>query len=1277
MPTGAGELRIQKDEILPFICREEANGGLGYRETANNIVSPDLFIPSHLAEFVKSAAPDVWARLVRRHHGDERELTEALKADVKSRILESPNNNAVFFNKNNSISFEGERVPLFIPSGSELSNDDGFRKNIFAAVEEMSHDVVCDGVVLQRVRPDISFFLNGIFIGYMELKSVTNGQNAAVKGRGKVIGDYLESVRGMAARSVTRPQVLEKTNRIQTLYLFEKGIHLTASDVNETYVLRTPGQFFDEAAKGFVERTVTIATLRPEVEKVFKPYPVSSALLTNKGKFTEVMHALYGKKSIEKEILYYNFVQYKYERRGRRKETYGGHGLLISPRPKQKFGCDKVLNRVREMLSHEAEPEFYRNKLKVELEALLPGNPERVQEILAQRDLYCNNKFVYSLLLQYAAGFGKSNIIGWTALQLKNLRHEGGWAFDKIMIVVDRLQLRDQLDTMMQSMNISKAMFTEVRNQAEFVRALADLKRILVVNIQKFGDLRKSLEESNTQLGRMRVAFLIDEIHRSNTGESHREMVNIFEVLQDAINSTCRSGGTVARKKNLIVGFTATPTEKVLARFGEFKSASIIPTWVPFDAYTMREAIDDGYILDPTKHIIAVQKTMQFTLPPDVEPESERAITLEKAAVYKNEARMEELAQFIVNRLVSTVYPRIRGTAKGMLAVSSIPNAISYCQRIRRLFAQKCEEPMYHRFKDAPISIVYSDNQENESCASMNGGDSEEKVIQGFRQAKNGLMIVVDKLQTGFDEPKLHTLFLDKEIRDIVAIQTISRVDRTCKYKEECHIVDLSWRNVNVANIKEAFRKYEKIVVSGFNPEQEAMRVDMLYRLLGRSEPFVRWFEDYKRRNNEAAFMLQMEDGVRNWIRVQFERTAEAERNAPTDEEFIQVVNAAKELRANVGEYGQAIEALEDVFDIDPKYRAPLFISFWLKYCNIYRDVVRILIQGGNGPTHPVVDVGDDVPGITIVDDPPEEGEDEGGGETGLGGGDFVRHRRNVWDVLLAWNEIEQLSKAEKEKWLEEIGKLFEWLRTDGEFMAVIRDDRITPEDKLMRYTRLLVGYKFKLVRRPDFVKASLFKKMLDDNAAQFLDIFVTAIPEAEDQGLTFDFGSAENNPVVLHDIGEELKYNGWLPVYSFAAACGKFGAEEAVECDGWIDVSAAGVGHLTDKMYVVRAKGHSMEPQITDGQYCVFEYREGTFDPNDIVLAQHTPVQDDETQGAYSIKKIVVERRESEEAETPQNVSVVLKPLNRDPKYGPIVLPDLGEFGNDYKIVGVLRKVL
>ena len=1123
------ETELQHKEIMPFFCKPEESGGLGYCETEPNIVSDDLIIPSQLAEFVKTADPQVWKSLLSNHHGSEQELALALKDTIKKGILES-SNVAVWLNTHKTITFEGETVPLYFVSGTELGGDADFKKNIFAAVEEMKHRIVCDGVTLQNLRPDISFFLNGIFIGYMELKSVTNGQTAKVQGRGKIIGDYLESVKGMAERAKAHPAALD--DRRETLWMFEKGIHLTTTDVNETYVIRSIGGFYDDAVKGFADNTVSITQLKPDMEKVFKIYPITSELLSNKQRFVEVMHALYSKKMIEREILYYNFLQYKYKDEGKgskkHKVRVSHRGTLISPRPKQKFGCDRILGRVREMLEHEKEPDFYRERLKKELKALgVTG--EKLEGILADRDRYCNNKYVYSLLLQYAAGFGKSNIIGWTALQLKDLRHEGEWAFDKVMIVVDRLQLRDQIDTMMMSMNIDKSMFTEVTNQDEFIAALTGLKRIIVVNIQKFLELQNALDKSDKTLKQMRVAFLIDEIHRSNTGDSNKEMINLFEKLQDGINGAVAQGGGKVYKKNLIVGFTATPTEKVLARFGEFKSANIIPTWVPFDAYTMQEAIDDGYILNPTKHIIPVVSKINFGVPADYDPGAEdQTITIDKTKIYGNSDRMEQISHFIVNRLVSLVYGKIHGTGKAMLAVTSIPFAIDYCNRIRKMMGERCKEPLYARYANAPVSIVYSDNQEYESSASMNGGDSEAKVIQDFKAAKNGLMIVVDKLQTGFDEPKLHTLFLDKEISDINAIQTISRVNRTCKYKEECHIVDLSWHNVNVENIREAFKKYCGINVSGFNPEQEALVVKMLYDQLCVSEPFVRWFAEYRKRLRDPQFMLQMEDGIRQWIRVQFERTSDAQELKATDDAFMQVVNAAKELRKTVGQYASSIKSLEDVLDIAPKYTEYTFEHFWEIYCRIYRSFMQWWSENDpNKPLHPEVEGDDEIPGITIAEEaPPIDDEyDDDDDEGGEGSGGQAKHKQDILAIIKAWNDAEQLTQAEVEKWLVEIGKFFEWLSGQAKFMAVIKDSVFTPDMKLAEYTKVLKVYKFLLNKRIDLVKVQLFKKMLEDNGPQLLDVFIQSMPGVEAKEYTFDF--AEEGMDMLMAAEPTTEFNG------------------------------------------------------------------------------------------------------------------------------------------------------
>ena len=151
-------------------------------------------------------------------------------------------------------------------------------------------------------------------------------------------------------------------------------------------------------------------------------------------RFEEAFKALYDKRMIEKEILYYNFIERELIKKEgiRNKEYKHNDGRLIAPRPKQKFGTDKVLSKIDEFLEHENEPDYFLKKLEAELKERGLGE-EQIKDLVHKRSKYQNNKNVYSLLLQYAAGFGKSNIIGWTALQLKDLRRNDVYVYDKIM----------------------------------------------------------------------------------------------------------------------------------------------------------------------------------------------------------------------------------------------------------------------------------------------------------------------------------------------------------------------------------------------------------------------------------------------------------------------------------------------------------------------------------------------------------------------------------------------------------------------------------------------------------------------------------------------------------------------------------------------------------------------------------------------------------------------------------------------------------------------------
>jgi type I restriction enzyme R subunit len=333
---------------------------------------------------------------------------------------------------------------------------------------------------------------------------------------------------------------LSQSIRKDFLKVFEKAIHITSTDLYETYIIRNINNQFEEIKSIVTANSYDFTSYENKLEKEFKQYPVRNREANKTERFEEVFKAIYDKKMIEKEILYYNFIERELIKKegSRTKEYKHNDGRLISPRPKQKFGTDKILSKIDEFLEHENEPDYFIKKLEAELRNKGIGE-ERIKELIAKRQKYQNNKNVYSLLLQYSAGFGKSNIIGWTALQLKDLRKDGQYIYDKIMLVVDRLQLRDQLDTMLHNMNIQKGMFIEAHDKKSFTTALSSDKRIVVVNIQKFGTVKDIVDSSIVaKLSKLRIAFLIDEIHRSNDGVQNQEMISVFDELQSSFDNT-------------------------------------------------------------------------------------------------------------------------------------------------------------------------------------------------------------------------------------------------------------------------------------------------------------------------------------------------------------------------------------------------------------------------------------------------------------------------------------------------------------------------------------------------------------------------------------------------------------------------------------------------------------------------------------------------------------------------------------------------------------------
>lgn len=921
------ELHLQDKFLVPFLVND-----LGYHEVKANTVSNSLIIEEDLLAFVSDTALNrkAYETLLRKYKGDAAELLADLIELIQERIGAS-RNTALFLNQNKSVTLEGVKLHLFYPSGSLTHGDKPFQENIFSVVQELPYKYLHQGKTLFSFRPDLCFFVNGIFFGYSELKSNYTNQNARKNGRGKVVKDYFEAVKAYHEAFDANDMLSEKEKeaaRKDFLKVFEKATHITTTDVRETYVLRTLTDYFDEVLTTCREGKFDREEYEKKVTHVFKAYPLLAPDADQKDKLKEVFAAHYSKQNIEKEILYYNFIEREVHVVNKRKELKDERGFLIAPRPKQKFGTDKILNKIDEFLEHEQEPDYFEKLLEKQLAGVAQS---RRDELLAKRRKYSNNKNVYSLLMQYAAGFGKSNIIGWTALQLKDLIRDGEYVYDKIMIVVDRLQLRSQIDAKMMNMNIDNKMFVEAHNKKTFQDALKSDVRLVIVNLQKFGAVKDMLDANTVaKLGKLRTVFLIDEIHRSQGGDQHEEMISIFDELQDPFdkNSEKLEG---APKKNLIIGFTATPSDHTLARFGEFSGyAESEKLWVPFDAYTMKEAIEDGFILNPLKNIVPVATKMLFDLPKNKLEgfESEKEFKdAQKKQIYENRDRIKAVSKYVADLLMKDVYRQIRGTGKAMLAVYSIKSAIAYKQAVTQEFNKLVADPKYAKYKDAPIHIVYSSNQDEQNASGLNEGLTEEKVLQNFALAKNGLIIVVAKLQTGFDEKKLHTLFLDKEITGISAIQTISRVNRTAKYKNDCKIVDFSYNNVNVQNIKDAFEHFSDVVVSDWDPFADDKVLEILFKELRKSEVYEKFYDTFAsiisdpEKAEDPESFLDWESSLEKFIMAHPRRSADA--------------------KAKAAQYFTILNRIEYVISLDAKYSESSFLSFLRKFNTIYNMLHR------------------------------------------------------------------------------------------------------------------------------------------------------------------------------------------------------------------------------------------------------------------------------------------------------------------------------------------------
>jgi type I restriction enzyme R subunit len=416
-------------------------------------------------------------------------------------------------------------------------------------------------------------------------------------------------------------------------------------------------------------------------------------------------------------------------------------------------------------------------------------------------------------LIQHSAGSGKSNSIAWLAHQLVGLEKDSASIFDSVIVVTDRKVLDKQIrDTIKQFAQVA-ATVGHAEHSGDLRKFLEGGKKIIITTVQKFPFVLDEI--GNDHRGR-KFAILIDEAHSSQGGRAAAQM-NIAlspeggeedsETTEDAINRIME-----ARKMLPNAGyfaFTATPKNKTLEIFGEPWPEGGVVKHRPFHSYTMKQAIQEGFILDVLKNYTPVDSYYRLMKKVEDDPEFDTKKAQKKLRRYveSHSHAIREKAEIMVDHFHEQVLAKhkIGGQARAMVVTSGIERAIQYFHAIRD----------YLKERKSPYQAIVAFSGEHEyggqqvTEASLNGFPSN-LISERIREEPYRFLICADKFQTGYDEPLLHTMYVDKLLSGIKAVQTLSRLNRAHPKKHDTFVLD--FQN-DADTIQLAFEDYYRTTI--------------------------------------------------------------------------------------------------------------------------------------------------------------------------------------------------------------------------------------------------------------------------------------------------------------------------------------------------------------------------------------------------------------------------------------------------------------------------------
>lgn len=443
----------------------------------------------------------------------------------------------------------------------------------------------------------------------------------------------------------------------------------------------------------------------------------------------------------------------------------------------------------------------------------------------------------HNYLVEHSAGSGKSNTIGWLAHRLSNLHDSTDErVFDSVIVVTDRIVLDQQLQNTIYQFDHRQGVVEKIdENSRQLAEALENAVPIIITTLQKFPFVAQQLlkmaeerGEDRNHLPTRKCAVIIDEAHSSQSGETATDLKEVLggEALRKKakelaaeeggsdLEKLFRSMAKRSQQPNLsFFAFTATPKHKTLKVFGR-KGAS-------FSKYTMRQAIEEGFIEDVLKNYVTYKTYYKLLKSCNDDPNVERKKAAKALARFMrlHPHNISQKTAVMVEHFQSFSRHKIGGQAKAMVITGSRLEAVRYKQEFDSYIAKKGYDiRSLVAFSGTVIDDKIKDKTYTEPA--MNGGIREKDLPEAFATREYQVLLVAEKYQTGFDQPLLHTMYVDRRLDGIQAVQTLSRLNRTHPLKEDTFILDF----VNDPDeIQEAFKVYYEGATMGEEVEPERL----------------------------------------------------------------------------------------------------------------------------------------------------------------------------------------------------------------------------------------------------------------------------------------------------------------------------------------------------------------------------------------------------------------------------------------------------------------------